>query len=146
MAKNPSELIKRAHEIDDFIETQNKRFAEYLKPLKEEREKIANDLLAYLNENGGEAFRCDHGTAYLSEIMNVKLDPDSAYLNVAGAQVQGREALLDFALDNWDEVGNELLDIRPLKEPVRKWMDTHNGVPPPGLAISHFTRLNIRKS
>jgi hypothetical protein len=144
---NPSELIKRAHEIDDHSDVQNKRFAEFLKPFKEEREKIANELLAYLNENGGEAFKCEHGTAYLSEKMQTKIDPNApAYKNASGEDVAGRDAVLDFALEHWEEIGGEMLDIRTYIGPVRKWMDTHNGTPPPGISITYHTSLNIRRS
>lgn len=133
---------------DDFVTAENKRFAEHMKPINERQETIKNLLQEKLNAEGLENFKTAHGTAYKSHILNTKVDPDGApYINPdTNEEVRGREAVLDFALAHWDEIGNEMLMINVQKDSIENWMDAHDGNPPPGVSISRFTRINIRRS
>lgn len=149
-SKTADELVARHLFLKDWMAAESKRFAEYLAPHKAEMEAIDNQLHGMLNALGGgdkAMLSSDAGTAYLSTLMNVSVSPDGAPYTKPGAETQtGREALLDFALDNWDEIGNELLLFQAQKDAVRRWMDEHDGQPPPGLKISYFTRVNVRRS
>jgi hypothetical protein len=144
------ELIAEHFDLQDKIKEANKRVAELLEPHKARLEAIDAELHAMLNAlgTGDKAnLSTDAGTAYLSHLLNVSVDPDAlAYTNASGENQVGRMALLDFALENWNEIGADLLLVQPQKDAVRKWMDEHNGQPPPGLKVGWFTRVNVRRS
>lgn len=146
--KTANELITEEIKIDDFIKAQSKAFGEFLKPHKSRQEEIQNLLLALLNQQGVESIRGDAGTCYKSNILNVAIDPEGTdpYVPVeGGVPRQGREAFLDFCLDHWDDFGNDALIFSPQKDAVKKHIETHDK-PPPGIRVSYFTRVNIRRS
>lgn len=128
----PADLIQKYVFVRDHIAAENKRFGEYMAPYNKELEDIGNKLLEMLNEQKCENFKTEFGTAYKSTIMNTK--------------VADRDKLVDFSLDNWDAIGNELLLINVQKDAVRQHMEGNNGHPPPGVEVGFFTRVNIRKS
>jgi hypothetical protein len=136
------QLIKQHNELDDWIKGESKRFAEFIKPHKERLEAIGNQLLALSNTAKWESIRTDFGTAYRSTLLNVSVSSEG----LPYKESAGREALLDFALENWDAVGNELLLISAQKDAVKKYMEENQGKPPPGIVTSWFTRINIRRS
>ena len=144
------ELIAERFQIDDKIKEATKVLAAHVAPWKARMEEIDAELMSRLNELGtGQkaSISTDVGTAYISHILNVGIDADAPpYVNEAGVEQIGRMALLDFALDNWEEIGAELLLVQPQKDAVKKWMEDHEGVPPPGLKTSWFPRLNVRRS
>lgn len=145
--KSADELVEEHFKLRDHVAAQTKAFQEYLKPAQSRLEEIENQLLAMLNTQGCDSFKTEHGTAYKSTLMNTKIDPDAAvYVNGMRQEVRGREALLDFALDHWDEIGNEMLMLNAQKDSVKRWMDDHAGTPPPGISVGWFTRVNIRRS
>lgn len=125
------DLIAEHIKIDDFLKSETKRFEEHLRPAKERLKAIEQQLHEYLLQQKGQSIKGDHGTAYLSRILTVK--------------VENREALLDFINDNWDEIGNELLLINAQKDAVKRWMEEHDQ-PPPGVTTDYFVRCNIRRS
>ena len=146
---NPSAdaLVEEYFRNEGFIESENKRFATHMKPFNDRQEVIKQQLHEKLNAEGLENFKTPHGTAYKSHLLNTKIDPDAVpYVKEGGEEVRGREAVLDFCLDNWATIGNELLQIGVTKDAVKSWMDSHDGAPPPGVSISRFTRINIRRS
>jgi len=144
------ELIKLHLSLKDYIAGETKRLAEFLAPHKARLEEIDNKLFAKLKELGtGDRanLATDSGTAYISNLMNVSISPEGApYTPEQGEARVGREALLDFALDHWDEIGNELLMFQPQKDAVKRWMETHDGQPPPGIKIGWFQKVNVNRS
>jgi hypothetical protein len=143
-------LIQEHFALQDKIKAANKQLADFIAPWKKRLEEIDGELLQALNALGtGDkaSISTDVGTAYLSHLLNIGIDPEaSPYVNEAGQEQMGRMALLDFALEAWDEIGSELLLIQPQKDAVKRWMDEHEGVPPPGVKTSWFTRVNVRRS
>lgn len=142
-------LIEEHFRNDDWLTAESRRFQEHIKPVIDRQEAIKNQLLDKLNNDGLDKFSTDHGTAYKSRILNTKIDAEGEPYVRADAdhreEFRGREALLEFALDHWDEIGNELLMINAQKDAVKNYMEEH-GKPPPGITTSVFTRLNIRRS
>ena len=129
----PDDLIAEYHRLNDFVIAENKRFAEHLAPTKTRLEDIKNQLLALLNEQKLDKLSGEHGTAYISTLLNSKFT--------------SREDYLDFCLDNWDTFGNEALQIgAPQVTALRQFLDTHDGTPPPGVEVSFFRRVNINRS
>lgn len=148
----PSELIAEFHLLKAHTEEQSKKFAVYLKPTTERMEAIRQLLHGKALHDGVNAFSTDNGTAYLSRIVSHKIDPESSYTSLEGRTSSGRDALLDWILDYWDEYGSEGAQINVSKDVIQKWMDDHvndpawNDKPPPGLKLDTFVRLNIKSS
>lgn len=130
--KTPADLVEERLKLEEILGVSGKRLSEYQAPFKERLEQINSQLLAWLNLNKMDKFSCDFGTAYKSTLLNLK--------------IKDREKLLDFALEHWDEIGNELLMISAQKDAVKNFMDEHNGQPPVGISTSFFTRINVRRS
>lgn len=144
---NAEQLITEHNKLEEFIKAETKRFGEHMKLHKDRLEEIGNQLLALSNTQKWESIRTDAGTAYRSTLLNVSVSPEGAPYQVEGQNDRiGREALLDFALDHWDDFGNDLLLISAQKDAVKKFMEANEGKPPPGTKISWFTRINIRKT
>lgn len=140
-------LIKREIELDDYISAQSKAFTEFCKPFRAEMEALRNRLLQMLLEQKTDSFKTKHGTAYTSTLLQHKIDPNAApYTDEQGATYIGRDALLYYMLDRWQEYGNEALAVSIPVATVRQVMDDNNGTPPPGLTISYFTRVNVKRS
>lgn len=127
------ELVKEYNELDDVVAAASKKFSELMKPRNDRMEEIKNLLLGMLNEQGAENIKTQHGTAYKSIITTPK--------------ATDKVKFLDFCLENWDTIGNELLQIgAPQKAALQQYRDEHNGQLPPHVSITEFTRLNIRRS
>jgi hypothetical protein len=142
-------LIAERVDIDDKLKAASKKFAEFCAPWKARVEAIDIELMTILNAMGDDkaSISTDAGTCYKSHLLNVNIDPEGqAYMNAAGQEQVGRMALLDFALENWDTVGADLLLVQPQKDAVKAYMEAHDGKPPPGLKHSWFTRVNVRRS
>jgi hypothetical protein len=146
------QLISEHFELQDRIKSASKVLADHIAPWKARLDEIDGVLLAILNEQKSKdssksSMSTDAGTAYLSHLMNVSVDTDAApYINAGGESQTGRMALLDFALENWENIGADLLLVQPQKDAVKRYMEEHDGLPPPGLKIGWFTRVNVRRS
>lgn len=146
------QLCKRYIELDDWIKAEDKKFSTFMESHKQSLEVIRNEFLRRLNERGADSTKTDYGTAYKSRLLNVSVTPEETnfyertHPDGTTTRSEGREALLDFALDNWDAIGNELLMISAQKDAVKRWMEEHEGVPPPGVKVVPFIRVNIRRS
>ena len=150
--KTAEQLIAEHNKLDDWFKAETKRFAEFMAPHKQRLEDIGNQLLALSNLQKWDSIRTEEGTAYRSTLLNISVSPDGPPYTSNGpdgvlkGQVVGREALLDFALDHWDDIGNDLLLISAQKDAVKRYMEAHDGQPPPGIKTGFFTRINIRRS
>lgn len=142
-------LIKEHFALQDKIKAATKTLTDYLAPHKKRLEEIDAQLLTLLNTlttGDKKSISTDVGTAYVSNLLNVSIDPEAEpYVNLGGESQFGRMALLDFALENWEDIGADLLLVSAQKDAVKRWIDEH-GKPPPGLKISYFARVNVRRS
>lgn len=124
------QLIAKRLEIDDNLKAAAKKLEDWAKPLKEQQTEIEQTLFARLNERGADSTRTDAGTAYISTLLNTK--------------VEDREKLFDWAADNWEGYSGDF-QINLSKDAVKRYMEDMNGQVPPGMSISHFQRLNVRR-
>lgn len=134
-AGSDEELIAENFSVEDLIKAATAKLAEWAKPHKERLNGLEDELFRRLAERQADSTRTDAGTAYISHLTDFP--------------ITDRMALLDFMLDCWDQPewgGNEMMTFGIKKEPVKAYMDAHNGQLPPGLSISHFNRLNIKRS
>lgn len=145
------QLVKRYIELDDWLGAEEKKFKTFMAPHNLTLEVIKNEFLRRLNERKSDSSKTEYGTAYKTTVYNLSITPEDTaphVRNIDGqiSESRGREALLDFALDNWDTVGNELLMINAQKDAVKRWMEEHEGNPPPGVKMVPYIKVNIRKS
>jgi hypothetical protein len=130
---NAADLVKEHIKLDDWITAESKRFGEHLAPHKKRMEEIRNLLLGLLNEQKTNAMSTDFGTCYVSTIMTPK--------------IVDRDKYLDFVNENWDDIGNEMLQLSaPQKDALKNFIESHDNKTPPGVEVSYFNRLNIRRS
>ena len=123
------ELIAKHNELLTYVEAEQAKFDEQMKPVQDGIGAIKGAILAELQAQGVQNFKTDDGTAYQSTTMNVKVDNRADFLQF----VQNGS--------KWD-----MVQVGVLKEPVKDWLDTHDGVPPPGVKVDFFTKCNIRRS
>lgn len=148
----PAELIAEFHLLKAHAEEQSKKFSEYLKPTNTRMEEIRQLLHGKALHDKVNGFPTDAGTAYLSTIVTHKIDPESSYTSQEGRTSTGREALLDWLLDYWDDYGSEGMQLNVSKDIIEKWMSDKrddpqwNDKPPPGLKLDSFKRINIKQS
>lgn len=131
----PDALIERYLFLRDFKDEQSKKFAEWAKPINEEMESISSRLHEHLLSLGGDkpSIKTAAGTAFTTTSKNPR--------------IENRDTYLDFVLDNWDTVGNAMLQVgTPQVSAVVEYMDAHDGQLPPGVKIEPFTKVTIRKS
>ena len=124
-------LIAENFELEDQVKAGLAKFTEWAAPLKARIKEIEDQLFARLVERGSESTATDSGTAYISKLESVKIEK--------------QDALFDFAADNWADYGDEC-KITITIGAVRKFMEDHNGELPPGVSLSKYSRLNIKRS
>ncbi len=124
-------LIAENFKLEDLIKAAQAKFEEWAKPHKTRIAEIEGIVRERLLERKADSTKTDSGTAYFSDIMNTKVD--------------SVETLFDFVADHWAEVGADAKINIPVAI-VREHMENNNGMPPPGMSISYFKRLNIKRS
>jgi hypothetical protein len=135
MSDSAGDLVQEWIKLDDFVESENKKFKKHLAAHQKRMEEIRNLLLQICNEQKTNSLNTNAGTAYISTILTPK--------------IVDREAYLDFVFDEstYDEYGNEMLQLSaPQKDRLRAYIEAHDNQPPPGVEVSYFNRLNIRRS
>ena len=121
-------LIERYVAYRDFEAREKEKFELRLKPYKDAREAIEHELARRLHERGAENTRTEHGTAYFSTTLAMRVEDKQEF----SRHVIGGE--------HW-----ELVDWRPLKEAVKEFCEAHEGVAPPGVSAEWITNVNIRR-
>lgn len=135
MIDQADDLIDRYLRLKDYLAAQSKAFADFCKPFRDEMDQIEAKLREMLLAMGekAEAIKTQNGTAYVSVITT--------------PGIENRDAFIDFCMDNWETVGNEMLQLgKPQVTSVKTYMDEHEGALPPGVKISTYQQLNIRRS
>lgn len=120
-------LISRYFELEAVLKIREENRALEDKPFKDGLTVIKNVLQQRLIERGANHTATDSGTAYLSDILNVK--------------VTDRQQFLAYVLAE----GDDMLLASAQKDAVKTYLQLH-GAHPPGVETSVFTKLNIRRS
>lgn len=124
-------LIAENFKIEDHIKAAQTKFNEWALPHKTRLAEIEAEISRRLLERNAKNTKTDSGTAYFSDLLNAK--------------VESVEALYDYVADNWETIGGEVKINLPV-DAVRTYMEANEGKPPPGMSISFFKRLNIKRS
>jgi hypothetical protein len=123
------DLVARHNELLAYVEAEQAEYDTRMKPYTEAIVLLKGACLTILQEQGQQNAKTENGTAYQVTTMGVKVDNRNEFLKFIVDQQQ------------WD-----MLQAGALKEPVKDWLDKHDGVKPPGVAIEFFTKCNIRRS
>jgi len=129
---NDADLIAENFKLEDLIKAAQIKFEDWAKPHKTRLKEIEDTLFARLAERKSDSTKTDYGTAYISTLMSTK--------------IEAREPLIDFMMDQWEAWGSDMMQVGVTKDAVKRYMEDNNGQLPPGISISHFSRLNIRRS
>lgn len=121
------QLIERYTKLRDFVADAKKKHLAQTKPYTDGLETIEQALMARLIERGADNTKTDAGTAYKVTLLNVK--------------VTDREKFLEYALNG----GDDMLLASAQKDAVRDYIDQHQA-PPPGVEVTYFTNVNVRKN
>ena len=126
------QLIEKYIWMRDLIAVKKDAYNKVVKPYVAGMEVIEKALLARLIQRGSQNTKTDAGTAFKQEILNVR--------------IADRDAYLQFVRENWDDFGNQMMQLAaPQKDAVRDYIDKYKA-PPTGVEISYFTNVNVRKS
>jgi len=126
------DLVGENFKLEDQLKAGLAKYNEWAKPLQDRLKEIESEISRRLLERKADSTKTEHGTAYFSVIMNTKIEQ--------------REALIDFLMENWDAWGNDMMLVNVTKDAVKRYMEEYSGQLPPGISISHFQRLNIKRS
>ena len=124
-------LIAENNKLEDEIKAGTAKLNEWAAPKKSRIDEIEGELRRRLTERGSDSTRTDSGTAYFSHLMNTKIEDQAA--------------LFDYVAEHWEAVGADA-KINVKIEAVKNHMEQNDGKPPPGMSISYYTRLNIKRS
>ena len=128
-----STLIAARVQLNAWLTTETKRLSDYFAPYRQRLQELDQQLLACSLEQKWENFKTEHGTAYRQTTLTPK--------------IENRDAFIDFCLENWEDVGNALMQLRaPAVESFLEYMDAHDKAFPPGTTASFDIHVNIRKS
>ena len=129
---DPATLITARVQLNAWLTSEGKKMSDYFAPYRQRLAELDQLLLAASNEQKWENFKTEHGTAYRQTTLTPK--------------IEDRDKFLDFCLDNWNEIGNSLMQLRaPAVEAFREYMDAHEKAFPPGTTGTFDTHINIRK-
>lgn len=126
-----AQLVEQYQKLQAHVVAQEAALSETLKPYKDGMETIKNEFLRRFNERGSTNSKTEFGTPYKSTIMNVK--------------VVARDEFMKFCLDNWATLGAEMMTVNAVKDPVKQFIESSGGKPPPGIEISSIDRVNMPK-
>ena len=124
-------LIAENFKEEDLLKAAQAKFDEWAKPHKARIAEIESEISRRLLERKADSTKTDSGTAYFSHLMNTKIEDGGA--------------VFDWAADNWETVGDDI-KINVKIDTVRDHMENNNGHPPPGMTVSYYSRLNIKRS
>jgi hypothetical protein len=129
---DPATLIAARVQLNAWLTAEAKKLSDYFAPYRARLQELDQQLLAASISQKWENFKTEHGTAYRQTTLTPK--------------IEDRDKFLDFCLDNWDEVGNALMQLRaPAVEAFREFMDANEKAFPPGTTAVFDTHINIRK-
>lgn len=122
------QLIAKHFELEAVLKRREEDRDKEDKAFKDAIVTIKAVLQQRLIERGANHTATDSGTAYLSDILNVK--------------VTDRAEFIKYAMNG----GEDMLLASAQKDAVKTYMQMHEGQNPPGVETSVFTKLNIRRS
>jgi hypothetical protein len=122
------DMIARYHEFKAYVEAEQAKLDEVLKPYKDAMRTLQTACGVALQEQGLQNFKSEDGTAYLRHDVGVKVDNKSEFLSFVRST------------ENWN-----MLDVRALKEPVQEYAASNQDQAPPGIVFDPSVICIIRR-
>lgn len=129
MTPTIGQMIEQFVKLRDFMKARAEKRTEEDKPYIEAMSTLENAVLAHLNAENEQSVKTEWGTAYKSTTMSARVADSTAFFDYV------REA------DAF-----HLLIAGAAKDAVKVHMDEHQGMPPPGVDVSYFTKVNFRRA
>ncbi len=128
-------LVQSRQQLRTYIDGETTRLSEFLKPYREQMQKLDAEITAMMTQQGLTSMKTDTGTAILSHIDSMSIIPEE------------RDAYIDWCLEHWDEYGGEMMQIaKPKVSAVRAFMESHEGHLPPHVKKETTVQFSIRKA
>jgi hypothetical protein len=114
--------------IRDKRQEKRKEWEDEDKRLAEQQDRVSAELLRYLNTNNMDSVRTEKGTFFRQEkVVPTASDWDTFYKWVAQTD------------------GFDFLEKRIKRAEVTKYMETHEGTPPPGVSVYREYEVRVRR-
>lgn len=127
------DLIDTSLKLREYMEIEQQKFTDYLKPYNERREAISEELNRRMLEQKVNSFKADGiGTAYKSTRDTFRIADKTAFL--------------DFVLEEWDTRGAMLQIGAPQVDAVRAYMDSNSGQLPPTVTANSVRQVHVKRS
>lgn len=127
MTFTPRDLIAKYVELRDAKDALKERHKQELAPYEKGLEALGNALLADMQAGDVTSIKCDAGTAFQKQWMNVKtVDRDALFRHVIGTE-------------RWD-----LLTAAVSKDVVKEIIE-ESGAPPPGVDVTTGIEVQVRR-
>lgn len=153
------EVTARYIQLRDEKDILAKRHKDEMEPLGRKMQAIENWLQAKMQQDGVDSYRTEHGTPYLNTATNVSLQDADAfktfamhpaalhicdYLNSSGiTMTPDHLAAIKQILQVMPRWG--IMDVRAGKKGIQEMLES-TGTPPPGVIVTKFTSVNIRRA
>lgn len=128
MEEDLETLVSKYIRLRDAIKQADEKHKERMRPSRDMLEDLNNQLLARLNELGGESVRTAAGTCYRTTKKSASIADGSAFRD----WIIGHEA--------WD-----MVDWRANPLAVQDFIESHEA-PPPGVNYSQTFVVGVRRS
>lgn len=128
----PGDLISQYLKMRGYLEGEEAKHSERMKPYHDGMLAIEGALLDHLNKNDLQNVKAkDVGTAFKTTLFHAK--------------VADRQSFLSYVVENWENGTEAFLTNAVSKEAVKEHIEKYQ-TPPPGVDIAHTTKVNIRKA
>lgn len=125
----PAEIIKQYVALRDYKEELVKQQKAALKPYNDALDTLENALLEQLNADAAQSIKTEFGTAFKKTSMTVK--------------TVDKDALFDFvrSTENFS-----MLTAAVSKEALKEYMEENEDRRPPGVDVTFFTEVQVRRN
>jgi hypothetical protein len=126
-----AQLIEQYQKIRAKLAVIKEEFTKACEPYEKHVNTIETELARRLIERGAQNTKTEFGTAYFAHGIRAK--------------VVDRDAFLKFCVQNWAGYGQEMIDVRALRDGVKDFIASSKE-PPPGVEVENYTNLNVRRT
>lgn len=144
----------------DAVAQMKERQSEELRPYTEAMMQLENWLHAKMQQDGVDSYKTSAGTPYRQVATSIKIEnaesfkdfvlepaADSIYRAMIAAGYPLAPASKDYILMLLKQEGQwGMVDFRVGKKGVEEWIENQRGELPPGLGISQYEKVNVRRS
>jgi hypothetical protein len=125
----PAEMVSHFIRLRDYKKAADEEYKKSMVKVNTAMAKLEGQMLAHLNETGGDSLSCPKGTVYRNTMYS--------------ASVESRETFLEWVLANPERL--EALDVKANKTFVKEFA-ANSGEVPPGVKFTQMHTVGVRRS